>query len=83
MTKIRIYGAGNKLEKKISAPDNVRVIQCSWNERGEVDEISFQFDGSGMDLVDLENEHPRRVGFTVPESHDEVEDEEDEVDVED
>lgn len=83
MKKITITGKKGRVLTSIKMPDDSRVCQVSWNERGEVDEISFQFDGSGMDLVDLENEHPRLVGFTAPEHHDEVEDEEDEVDDED
>ena len=83
MKKITISGKKGRVLTSIKMPDDSRVCQVSWSPTGEVDEISFQFDGSGMDLVDLENEHPRLVGFTAPEHHDEVEDEEDEVDDED
>lgn len=83
MKKITITGKKGRVLTSIKMPDDTRVSQISWTATGEVDEISFQFDGSGMDLVDLENEHPRLVGFTAPEHHDEVEDEEDEVDDED
>lgn len=65
---VKIYGKKNKLQTKIVAPKNIRVMQISWSPTGDVDEISFQFGGDGTEDIEIhegEADTERAVGFVV------------------